>query len=43
MDNFRNFSYGSAVGLFNTIINLVLVLIANTISKKISEGEVSLF
>lgn len=43
MDNFRNFSYGSAVGLFNTLINLVLVLIANNISKRISEGEVSLF
>ena len=43
MDNFKNFSYGSAVGLFNTLINLALVLIANRISKRISEGEVSLF
>ena len=43
MDSFRNFSYGSAVGLFNTIINIVLVFIANTISKKISDNEISLF
>ena len=43
MDSFRNFSYGSAVGLFNTVINIVLVFIANTISKKISDNEISLF
>lgn len=43
MDSFRNFSYGSAVGLFNTAINIVLVFIANTISKKVSDNEISLF
>ena len=43
MDSFRNFSYGSAVGLFNTAINIVLVFIANTISKKVSQDEISLF
>jgi len=43
MNSFRNFSYGSAVGLFNTIINIALVFLANTISKKISQDEISLF
>ena len=43
MSSFRNFSYGSAVGLFETLINLTLVLIVNYLSKKASDGEVSLF
>lgn len=32
-----NYSFASAVGLFNSAINLVLVLIANKISRKVSE------
>jgi len=43
MSSFRNFSYGAAVGLFNTLINLSLVLLVNGICKKITEGDVSLF
>ena len=43
MKDFRGFSYGTAVSLFNTSINVTLLLIANTISKKLSEDEVSLF
>lgn len=43
MKDFRGFSYGAAVGLFNTAINVTLLLIANTISKKVSDDEVSLF
>lgn len=43
MRDFRGFSYGAAVDLFNAAINVVLLLIANTISKKISDDEVSLF
>jgi putative aldouronate transport system permease protein len=31
------FSFGAAVGLFNSIVNLVLLLIANSIAKRISE------
>lgn len=31
------FSFGAAVGLFNTIINFMLVFIANKISKKVSD------
>jgi len=43
MKDFRGFSYGAAVGLFNTVINVTLLLIANTISRKVSDDEVSLF
>lgn len=32
-----NYSFGSAVGLFNSVINLLLVFLANRISKKASE------
>ena len=43
MNSFRNFSYGSAVGLFNTIINVALMVIVNFVSKKVSEGDIELF
>ena len=43
MDSFRSFSYGTAVSLFNTAINMTLMFIVNKISKKISEDEISLF
>ena len=43
MNSFRNFSYGSAVGLFNTIINVTLMVIVNFVSKKVSEGDIELF
>ena len=43
MKDFRGFSYGTAVSLFNTSINVTLLLIANTVSKKLTEDEVSLF
>ena len=32
-----NFSYSTAIGLFNSVINLVLLLAANKISKKYTE------
>ena len=32
-----NFSYGTAVGLFNTVINLVFLVSSNTLAKKFSE------
>ena len=32
-----NYSFGSAVGLFNSVINLILVFIANKISRRVSE------
>lgn len=32
-----NFSYSTAVGLFNSVINFILIIFANTISKKANE------
>jgi len=43
LSSFKNFSYGSAVGLFNTAISLTLVITVNSICKKLTEGEVSMF
>ena len=42
MNSFKNFSYGSAVGLFNSIVNLILLLTANRTTKKLTDGDVSL-
>lgn len=33
----RNFSYSTAVGLFNSLINFLLVLLANTMSRKLTQ------
>lgn len=41
LSDFRRFSYGTAVGLFNTVINIVLMLTTNFISKKVTNNEVS--
>ena len=35
--NMPNYSYGTAIGLFNSFINFVLIITVNKISKKISE------
>ncbi|MBR4767415.1 MAG: sugar ABC transporter permease [Lachnospiraceae bacterium] len=43
MASFRSFSYGAAVGLFNTVINLGLLLTANFIVRKATENEIALF
>ena len=43
MGNFRDFSYGAAVGVFEMLINVTLLIIANKVSKQISNNEVSLF
>lgn len=39
----NNFSYASAIGLFNSVINCGMLLLVNWITKKISNREVSLF
>lgn len=39
----NQFSYAAAIGLFNNIINGVLLIAVNTISKKLSDGANSLF
>ncbi|MBQ9393376.1 MAG: sugar ABC transporter permease [Oscillospiraceae bacterium] len=41
LSDFRRFSYGTAVSLFNTAINVTLMLITNYISKKVTEDEIS--
>lgn len=33
----RNWSYSTAIGLFNSVINLILLIITNKISRKLSE------
>jgi putative aldouronate transport system permease protein len=33
----RQYSYSAAVGLFNSVVNFSLVILANTVSKKLSE------
>ncbi len=35
-----NYSYSTAVGLFNSVVNLILLLLVNTLSKKISDVSV---
>jgi putative aldouronate transport system permease protein len=34
-----NFSFSAAVGFFNSIINLILLVIVNSISRKVSENS----
>ncbi|EFU73145.1 MAG: ABC transporter permease [Enterococcus italicus] len=34
-----NYAYSAAVGLFNMVINVVLLLLVNSITKKINDGE----
>ena len=43
MSSFRDYSYGAAVSLFNTAINVTLLLIVNYISRRVTDNEVSLF
>jgi putative aldouronate transport system permease protein len=33
----QNFSYSTAIGLFNSLINFILLIVANRISRKVSE------
>jgi len=39
----NNFSYGTAIGLMNSVINTFMVVVVNWSTKKISGGEQSLF
>lgn len=43
MSSFRSFSYGTAIGLFNTVINLTLLLTVNYSVRRSTDGEISLF
>lgn len=39
LTGFSDFSYATAIGLFNSIINFLLIIIVNQISKKISDSS----
>ena len=43
MGSGRDFSFGAAVGLFNSVVNCILLVTVNWISKQVSKKEVSLF
>lgn len=43
MGGSSDFSYASAVGLFNSVINCMLLVVVNYVTKKITNKEVSLF
>lgn len=39
LTGFSDFSYATAIGLFNSIINFLLIIIVNQISKKVSDSS----
>jgi len=43
MGNAKDFSYGAAIGLFNSVINCALLVFVNWLSRKLSDNEVSMF
>lgn len=43
MASARDFSYGAAVDVFNSVINCTMLILVNKITKKMSSNEVSLF
>ena len=38
-----DFSYASAIGLFNSIVNCIMLILVNQVTKKLSSGEMSMF
>ena len=34
-----NYGYSTAVGLFNSLINIILLISANTVVKKLNDGK----
>ena len=36
-------SYGTAIGLFNSVVNVIMLLTVNTITRKLTDGEQGLF
>ena len=37
------FSYASAIGLFNSLVNCAMLIVFNTLSNKLSKGTMGLF
>jgi len=38
-----NFSYATAIGLFNSVVNCVLLIVVNFVTSRLSHKETSLF
>ena len=43
LKSLRSYSYGTAVGLFNTAINMSIMVVVNSIVRKATDGEISLY
>ncbi len=43
MGSSSDFSYAAAIGLFNSVINCILLVLVNWLSRRVSRREVSLF
>lgn len=43
MQKANNYSYASAIGLFNSVINASMLILVNWITKKLSDGDYGLF
>ena len=39
----RGFSYGSAIGLFNSVVNFIMLVLVNAITKKLSDNSAGLW
>ena len=43
LNSASNFSYGTAIDLFNSIVNLAMLVLVNTLSRKLSDNQTSLW
>ena len=43
MNDPRDFSFGSAIGLFQSAVSCILMMLVNGITKKLSDGEIAMF
>lgn len=43
LNSISSFSYGTAVGLFNSLVNCIMLVLVNYLSKKLSDNQTSLW
>ena len=43
LSSIASYSYGAAVGMFNNVLGIILMVISNQVCKKLTDGEVSYF
>ena len=43
LSSIASYSYGAAVGMFNNVLGIILMVITNQVCKKLTDGEVSYF